>query len=162
MFRATRGGSVRSRLCPSCSGGPQLRGLMRDRHREARHTGRWGGLLAYSSVREKGAADFLLPFNWLMLSACLSLPDTMAVTFQQLCRQHTATSKLTTRERTSVPPPVLFPLVFFLKSDTFGEFHLVKLGIWVTSVSVSERRSKAEHGGLYLSLMLQVSNFSSL
>lgn len=37
-------------------------------------------LLAYSSVgrKKKGGADFLLPFNWLLLSACLSLSDTLA------------------------------------------------------------------------------------
>lgn len=39
---ATSGASERSQVCPSCSRGPQLDGLMRDRERGACHTG-WRG-----------------------------------------------------------------------------------------------------------------------
>lgn len=94
------------------------RGLMRDGRREARCTGRWGSsLLAYSSVGErekkkKGGADFLLPFNWLLLSACLSLSDTLAAPVQTT-RRHLQINNTGRNKRVTlgvIPTPVFFSI----------------------------------------------------
>lgn len=164
---ATRRGSIRLRPLPVLLQRPTAARANEGSAQGGTPHGQVGSsLLAYSSVRKKGVADFLSPFNWLILSAFVSIghdggdfPVTAQTTHRHLRINNTGMNK---RVTPGVIPTRSFFFFFSPTSDTFGEFHGVKLEIWVTSVSVSKRRSKADLGGLYLSLMLQVSNFSSL
>lgn len=62
-------------------------------------------------------------FSCHLIGCCCQRVCLYRTRWRRPCRQHAAIFKLTTRERTSVSPSVLFPLLSFFPSDTFwGNF----------------------------------------